>query len=81
MITFLQAKSTDAPQQTTASDAGGAGEAGEAGEGSEAVKSEDVKPKDKDKKADATQQQATAEPSAQGKLKTNKLRTVHASQK
>ena len=70
MITFLQAKSTDAPQQTTASDAGEAGEAGGAGgagEGSEAVKSEDVKPKDKDKKVDATQQQATAEPSAQGK--------------
>ena len=77
MITFPQAKSTDAPQQTTASDAGGAGGGGE---GSEAVKSEDVKPKDKDKKVDATQQQqATDEPSAQGKLK--KLHTVHASQK
>ena len=70
MITFLQAKSTDVPQQNTASVGGEAGGAGGAGEGGEAVKSEDVKPKDKDKKVDATQrQEATDEPSAQGKQK------------
>lgn len=73
MMTF-QAKSTDAPQQTTASgdggDGGEGGGAGGAGEGGEAVKSEDVKPKDKNKKVNATQQQqATAEPSAQGNQK------------
>jgi hypothetical protein len=70
-LTSQQAKSTDAPQQSNASEAGDGGEpreAGGAGEGGEAVRSEDVKPKDKDEKVDdATQKrQATAEPSTQG---------------
>ena len=69
---------TDAPQKTTPSEAGEAGEDGEGGEGGEAsvgggeaVSSEDVKQKDKDKMAtDASEQQqstSTAKPSAQGR--------------
>ena len=67
---LLQAKSTDAQQTTTTGEGGEpreAGEAGGGGGGGEAVSSEDVKPKEKDKKVDATQQeQSTATGSAQG---------------
>lgn len=51
-------------------------EVGEAGEAGEAVSSGDVKPKDKDKKVDASpQEQSTATASAQGIVNSGKDRS------
>ena len=65
---LLQAKSTDVQQTSTTGEGGEPHEAGEAGGGGgEAVSSEGVKPKDKEKKVDATlQEQSTATGSTQG---------------